>query len=168
MRQRNRTYSALAGIVVGLSFYSIGQAQSSTTFTQNEFSENPISLSQTPTRPSSWQGQAVALEGQDVVSFFKSDAPSVGSEKYSAKWDDTTWHFSSEENLDLFAKNPYKYVPEFGGYCPVSLAHNEAKIGLTKHYTVEDEKLYLNYNQTAQDEFRRRPKEYIVQGQLKF
>jgi len=118
--------------------------------------------------PASWQGGAVALKGIDVVSFFQADKPAQGTQQYAAEWDDTTWQFSSEENRDAFLKNPEKYVPQFGGYCPVALSTYDAKIGLTNQYTVIDEKLYLNYNEQARRDFQEVPNSYIARAQLNF
>ena len=50
----------------------------------------------------------------------------------------------------------------------MALSNNHAKVGLSKHYTVVDEKLYLNYNRGARKDFRETPKEYIVRAQLNF
>ena len=187
MNKQNQLYSIFATFMIGLSVHSVGQAQdmqdkmekkvmpAAQTMekkmmptAQSEEFEPVITLFSASSLPSSWEGQDVALRGNDVVSYFQAEQPLEGSEKYTAQWDNTTWHFSSEENRDLFEKNPDKYVPAFGGYCPVALSKNMAKVGFTKQYTVVDEKLYLNYNQEARDEFRETPKEYIVRAQLTF
>jgi len=122
----------------------------------------------TATRAASWQGQDVALKGQDVVSYFGDEAPVQGSEEFFVDWDDTRWRFSSEKNRDLFEQDPIKYVPEFGGYCPVALAGNHAKIGTITHYTVLDQKLYLNYNEEFATVFKERPDNFLVRASLNF
>lgn len=120
------------------------------------------------TRTASWQGQDVALNGKDVVSFFGNDAPIEGSQKFVVDWDNTKWRFSSEENRDLFKQDPTKYIPEFGGFCPVALADNHARIGTTTHYTVIDQKLYLNYNKDAETIFKDSPDNFLVRANLNF
>jgi len=120
------------------------------------------------TRAASWQGKKVALRGRDVVSFHTNAKPLKGSKEIVANWDNTKWRFSSEENRDLFLKDPKRYVPEFGGYCPVALASNNAKIGHVGQYTIRDEKLYLNYNRKTKSAFNKSPDNFLVRAQLNF
>ncbi|GEM_PF-2524756 len=119
-------------------------------------------------RKASWQGKKVALKGRDVVSYFENDKPLKGSKKYVADWDNTKWQFSSEKNRDLFLRDPKKYIPEFGGFCPVALADNKAKIGHTGQYAVINEKLYLNYNKSSKSLFTKNPDNFLVRAQLNF
>lgn len=75
-------------------------------------------------------GKEPALLGVDVVAYrFLSDGadPVFGSEDYTytletpdtdnANVFETTFWFSSAANRDLFASNPSKYAPRFGGFC---------------------------------------------------
>ena len=117
-------------------------------------------------RPASWHGKKVALRGRDVVSFTEGSKPVKGSKKYAAEWDDTKWYFSNEKNRDLFESNPDKYVPGFGGWCPVALSRGEMKVGRTNQFTRVDEKLYLNYNKTAQREFAKDAESYIYKAEI--
>lgn len=119
-------------------------------------------------RAASWQGKNLALRGRDVVSFFKNDTPQTGSKKYTANWDNTTWRFSSDKNRKLFLADPEKYAPQFGGFCPVALADNNAKIGHVNQYTVHEEKLYLNYNRRSKNKFSDNPDNFLLRAQLNF
>ncbi len=117
----------------------------------------------------SWYGKPLALSGQDVVSFHDgATGPVAGSQEYTTLWDNTEWRFSSAENRDAFAANPMRYVPEFGGYCPVALTQGDVKIGTAEHFTIIDEKLYLNYNQGAEKSFEENPIGYIAAAKVSF
>ena len=180
MKKFSHLSSTLAGVIVSLSVTSMTQAQDVqsqpsqylSSGPQNETFEAPISLQpaapQTSTRSPSWQDQDVALRGRDVVSYFEADQPSEGSEQYTVEWDRTTWRFASQENRDLFEQNPEKYVPQFGGYCPVSVTNHRAKIGLTDQFTVYDNRLYFNASKEARAKFGQAPNEYIYRAQLDF
>lgn len=120
------------------------------------------------TTAASWQGKRVALRGRDVVSFHQESGPVKGSKDYVAEWDKTKWRFSSEENRTLFLKDPKKYVPGFGGYCPVALAEKKIKVGRESQHTVVDGTLYLNYNKDSLERFRQGPREIISQARLHF
>ena len=116
--------------------------------------------------PASWHGKDVALRGRDVVSFHKDTGPLKGSKEFTADWDDTKWYFASEKNRDAFKTDPRKYIPEFGGYCPVALSKGKAKVGRTDQFTRVDEKLYLNYNKQLKRDFTSNPDEYILRAQI--
>lgn len=116
--------------------------------------------------PASWHGKKVALRGRDVVSFTNDSGPVKGSKKYVAEWDDTKWYFANEKNRDAFKTDPKKYIPEFGGYCPVALSRGKAKVGRTNQFTRVDDKLYLNYNRRNQEAFATKPDDYIVKAQV--
>lgn len=176
MKKQTKSYAIFMGLIAGLSMQSMAFAQdvqvnpeiNAAPIAQTQAVKKITPVSQSLTKTPSWQGKEVALRGRDVVSYHQSNKSRKGSKKYIANWDDTTWRFSSAENRDLFVENPERYVPQFGGFCPVALSNNHAKVGLSKHYTVVDEKLYLNYNRQARQDFRKTPKEYIVRAQLNF
>lgn len=116
--------------------------------------------------PPSWSGKKVAVRGRDVVSTGANNKLLKGSKKYAAEWDNTKWYFANEKNRDLFLENPEKYVPEFGGYCPVALSKGKAKIGRTNQFTRIDNKLYLNYNERNRENFASTPEDYILRAQV--
>ncbi len=127
---------------------------------------DPINTSEASGKTASWYNEDVAIGGQDVISFYSSAGPTTGSEEYSAIWDNTEWQFSSAENRDTFLSDPKKFVPQFGGYCTVALARGETKIGTAKHFTVIDDKLYLNYDSPSQRQFANDPDSYIARAKV--
>jgi len=130
--------------------------------------QEAASIEQAAAPQNSWYGKPFALNGQDVVSFYDTTGPVEGTQEYTTVWDNTEWRFSSEENRDAFEANPAQYVPEFGGYCPVALSQGDAKIGTAEHFTVIDEKLYLNFNEGASNSFDDNPIGYIAAAKVNF
>lgn len=61
-----------------------------------------------------WFG--VAIKGYDSVAYHTEGRAIKGKSKYSYKWNDAKWHFASIENRDLFAADPKRYAPQYGGY----------------------------------------------------
>jgi YHS domain-containing protein len=57
-----------------------------------------------------------AIKGYDTVAYHTEGNAVKGKGKYSYEWNDAKWHFASAENRDLFAANPEKYAPQYGGY----------------------------------------------------
>jgi YHS domain-containing protein len=58
----------------------------------------------------------VAIKGYDTVAYHTEGRAVKGQVKYSYEWNDAKWHFSSAENRDLFAADPDRYAPKYGGY----------------------------------------------------
>lgn len=59
----------------------------------------------------------LALEGYDPVSYFQATEPIRGTAEFTATHLGATYRFASAANRDLFAKDPTRYAPQFGGYC---------------------------------------------------
>jgi YHS domain-containing protein len=57
-----------------------------------------------------------AIKGYDAVAYFTEGKPVKGKAALSHEWNGARWQFSSEENMKLFAANPEKYAPQYGGY----------------------------------------------------
>lgn len=97
----------------------------------------------------------VAIRGADPVAYFKEGKAVAGSEQYTYEWGNATWRFSSEENRDLFAENPEKYAPQYGGFCAWAVSQNELQGIDPDAWSIVDGKLYLNYNESVQNTWKR-------------
>lgn len=58
----------------------------------------------------------VAIKGYDPVAYHTEGKALKGSRSFSHNWNDAKWYFISAENRDLFASNPERYAPQYGGY----------------------------------------------------
>ena len=58
----------------------------------------------------------IAIKGYDTVAYYTEGRAVKGDSQYSYAWNDAKWYFKSAENRDLFAANPEKYAPQYGGY----------------------------------------------------
>ncbi len=79
----------------------------------------------------------------DPVSYFKSTAPKTGNRSITEVYDGVTYYFESEANRILFKKNPTQYLPQFGGWCSMTLAMGKTTRPTYSNYLVENGKLYL-------------------------
>jgi YHS domain-containing protein len=108
--------------------------------TGSSFAQNEDS-----TKHQNLEGQ-VAIQGYDPVAYFVS-VPTKGKKEISAKHNGAKYCFSSEENKNLFIKNPSKYEPQYGGYCAYAIGENGEKVSINpKTFKIVDGKLYLFYN----------------------
>jgi YHS domain-containing protein len=58
----------------------------------------------------------VAIKGYDTVAYHTEGRAVKGSNAFSHKWNDAKWYFASAENRDLFAADPERFAPQYGGY----------------------------------------------------
>lgn len=58
----------------------------------------------------------VAIKGYDTVAYHTEGRPVKGKREFSHKWNDAKWYFSSTGNRNLFAADPERYAPQYGGY----------------------------------------------------
>lgn len=108
-----------------------------------------------------------AVKGVDVVAYFSlaPDAkPVFGDKNISHEYMGATWYFSSTENRDLFAENPEKYAPQYGGYCAFAVSHGFTKSVNPKYWHIVDDKLYLNFNGIADRKWRKDRDAAIARG----
>ncbi|MEP7377538.1 MAG: YHS domain-containing (seleno)protein [Chitinophagaceae bacterium] len=102
-----------------------------------------------------------AIRGYDPVAYFSAGKPVKGDEKLVYNWNNANWYFSSKANLDSFKTNPEKYAPQYGGYCAYGLSEGHKAPTDADAWTIEDGKLYLNYNTDVRKMWSKEKKERI-------
>ncbi|MDX1431358.1 MAG: YHS domain-containing (seleno)protein [Gammaproteobacteria bacterium] len=95
----------------------------------------------------------VAIKGYDPVAYFTEREAMEGSAEHTLKWLGANWRFVSEDNKRIFAADPQRYAPQYGGHCATGLAIHG---GLTKDidpeaWAIIDGKLYLNYSKLTNE-----------------
>ena len=88
-------------------------------------------------------GKRLALEGYDVTTYFNGGVPKIGLRTYQIEWNSAKWRFVSAENMRRFEKNPERFAPQYGGYCPIALAEGRLSGGLTNIWQIKNGKLYM-------------------------
>ncbi len=90
--------------------------------------------------------KGVAVGGYDPVAYFTVNKPVKGNPAIALDHGGAQYHFSSDANRELFKKDPAKYAPQYGGYCAWAVAEGYTAHGDPKHWTINNGKLFLNYN----------------------
>ena len=107
----------------------------------------------------------VAIHGYDVVAYFLEGRAVRGTSAFEHDWQDAKWQFSSAANKDLFAANPDRYVPQYGGFCATCLAiDGEVTDANPKAWTIVDGKLYLNYSMHQRTQWRIKSSIFVKYG----
>jgi YHS domain-containing protein len=58
----------------------------------------------------------VAILGYDTVAYHTEGRPVKGKSEFSYSWNDAVWHFANTENRNIFATDPDRYAPKYGGF----------------------------------------------------
>lgn len=106
--------------------------------------------------------------GYDTVSYFESGQPTKGSSEYTTQYQGATWRFANAENLARFKENPERFAPVYGGYCAWAVSQGYLAKGDPKHWSIREGRLYLNYNQSIQDQWLEDPGGFILQADAKW
>ncbi len=86
----------------------------------------------------------VGIQGYDLVSYHTSSKPLPGNGNNVVRHKGVNYLFSSAENKQMFAANPAKYLPAYGGYCAFGVAVNKKFIGDPTVWDIVDGTLYFN------------------------
>lgn len=97
----------------------------------------------------------VAIMGYDPVAYFTEGQPMKGSEEFAYEWLGTPWHFANAKHREMFAADPAKYAPQYGGYCTLGVGldgHAAENIDPERAWRIIDGKLYFVYDPTYVEE----------------
>jgi hypothetical protein len=88
----------------------------------------------------------IAIKGYDPVAYFTDGRAMKGSKEFVHEWLGTPWYFANARHRDLFAADPVKYAPQFGGYCALGVALGQSTANIDPEaWRIVDGKLYLSY-----------------------
>ena len=97
----------------------------------------------------------VAIVGYDTVAYFTEGRAVKGKKEFEFVWQDARWWFSSAAHRDLFAANPVRYAPKFGGHCAMGMSMNKKVAADPEAWTIVDGKLYIKFNKASRDRWRK-------------
>jgi YHS domain-containing protein len=105
--------------------------------------------------------KGLLLRGYDPVAYFATGAPVKGDPKLTASHNGVTVYFASAANREVFAKEPDKYLPAYGGFCAYGVASGAKVDGDPTVWKIVDGRLYLNINKSIGRTFAADPATYI-------
>ncbi len=117
---------------------------------------------QTKVDPVNHDRSGVAIRGYDPVAYFTAGKPTKGDPKLTVAWGGAKWLFASTANRDLFAQDPEKYTPQFGGYCAYAVSKGYTAEIDPQAWKVVDGKLYLNYSLDVREMWQKEQAERIA------
>ncbi|SQD78442.1 YHS domain-containing (seleno)protein [Moritella yayanosii] len=105
-----------------------------------------------------------AVSGYDTVAYFTQSKAVKGLNKFSYAYQGEDWYFSSNQHLTLFKQDPEKYAPQYGGYCAYAVAKNDTASSDPEQWTIENDKLYLNYNADIKQQWLAEKTNFIIKA----
>ncbi len=90
-----------------------------------------------------------AAGGVDVVAYHTVGQPTPGSAQFTADYQGQTWKFATAANRDLFAADPAKYAPAYGGWCSAGASKGKKVATMPQYWAIVDGRLYLNSSEGA-------------------
>ena len=111
--------------------------------------------------PINMDANQVAIRGYDTVAYFTDGKATKGKPELEQVWQEARWRFASSTNRALFAANPERYAPAYGGYCSLGLAIGEYSDANPEAWTIVDGKLYLSKTKRVHAYWQKGPKAYI-------
>jgi hypothetical protein len=85
----------------------------------------------------------VAIQGYDVVAYFTDGKATKGSSDISLPFDDSRWQFASAAHKEMFAADPDRYMPQYGGWCAGGMALGVSAPANPENWVIVDGKLYI-------------------------
>ncbi len=99
--------------------------------------------------PVSQNEDELAIGGYDAVAYFTDAEAKKGDANIAYQWQDTKWLFASESHRQLFAEQPLKYAPQFGGNCAFAAGLGQVVPADPTVWSIDDDRLFLNANPIA-------------------
>ena len=96
----------------------------------------------------------IAIKGYDPVAYFTDGKALKGRPEFAFAWHDAQWLFANARHRELFAADPERYAPQFGGFCSYGLSKGKLVSADPEQWTIVEGKLYMKFNRPARDLWR--------------
>jgi YHS domain-containing protein len=89
----------------------------------------------------------LAIQGYDPVAYLTQKKAVKGKSSIATTYDGVIYYFSSNDNKELFKKNPSGYDPQYGGWCAYAMGAKGEKVEVDPEtFKIVNGKLFLFYN----------------------
>lgn len=97
----------------------------------------------------------LALQGYDSTGYFLKQKAREGKKTTSFTWKGSEWRFADAKSRDLFAANPDKYAPQYGGYCSNQMSLGNLSDIDPGVWLIHDDKLFFFGHLEGKDRWER-------------
>lgn len=108
--------------------------------------------------------------GYCPVSYFEKGKAVVGDPKFASMHLGKLYHLADASSQKKFARNPDRYIPQFGGLCTTALggSYNNRIPADPTVFEIREGKLYLFSSDRARNAYVRRPEWFIGRAEAEF
>ncbi|MFT5540945.1 MAG: hypothetical protein ACI97K_001955 [Glaciecola sp.] len=85
----------------------------------------------------------VANGGYDLLSYRQDGGPLVGLKEFTVSYNGLKYLFVNDNNRVSFLEEPERYLPEYNGFCAITLALGRVTCPQYDNFKIEDDKLLL-------------------------
>jgi len=103
----------------------------------------PMPASAGDMSPIATTSNGIAIQGYDTVAYFTEGKAIKGSSLYEYDWADAKWWFASSAHREMFAADPDRYMPQFGGFCSGAVTIGMTVPANPEAWAIVDGKLYM-------------------------
>jgi YHS domain-containing protein len=107
----------------------------------------------------------VALGGFDPVAIQSEGKLVEGFRDNQFKYSGATYLFATPSNRELFASDPEKYAPMFGGFCAVALSMGQVERANPHFWNLHAGCLVMNKNEKAAMMFKQNPDMFVKKAE---
>jgi hypothetical protein len=111
-----------------------------------------------------FERDGVAIGGYDPVAYFTEQKPVKGSPEFQSVHRGSMFQFASAAHRDMFAAEPDKYAPQYGGYCAYGMAKGYKATIDPGAFSVIYGTLFLNYSDAVRTRWLSDVSGYIQQA----
>jgi hypothetical protein len=104
--------------------------------------------------PIATDSSGVAIKGYDTVAYFTKGRAIKGNKDFEFSWQGVHWNFTGAAHRDMFAANPKRYAPKFGGFCAMGMTRGKMFVADPEAWTIVDGNLYMKFNKATRDRWR--------------
>ena len=85
----------------------------------------------------------LGLKGHDPVAYFTDGKHMLGDAKIKMDHEGVTYRFVSEEHKKMFAANPTRFAPQYGGFCANGIVYSIPWGGDPDTWSIVNDRLFI-------------------------
>lgn len=91
----------------------------------------------------------LGLQGYDPVAYFRVGEARAGSPQLTQVWNGVTYRFVSEQHRASFARDPERWLPQYGGFCAFAMSLGRLADVDPRRFAIVGDRLFLNNNRAV-------------------
>ncbi len=85
----------------------------------------------------------LGLKGHDPVAYFTDGKHMLGDAKFISEYEGVTYRFVSEDHKAMFAQNPSRFAPQYGGFCANGIVYGIPWGGDPDTWRIVNDRLFI-------------------------